>query len=143
MEVDLHKFIWAPCHVCAQLYSLVERPRNSPPPPRIWTRITRALLVRRHLFVTPWFSNFISVICWDRYIGTEAPTLICFSLTYFSLTYFSPDLFLPVLFLIDLFLLGLLLPDLFLPTFLPDLFLPGCFLRYPLLRQRETIRQSI
>ncbi len=32
------------------------RPRN-PPPPCIWTRITRALLVRkdrRYLFVTPW-----------------------------------------------------------------------------------------
>ncbi len=32
------------------------RPRNSLPPPRNWTRITRALLVskdRRHLFVTP------------------------------------------------------------------------------------------
>jgi hypothetical protein len=31
------------------------RPRNSPLAPRIWTRITRALLVskdRRHLFVT-------------------------------------------------------------------------------------------
>ncbi len=40
---------------CAQVYSLAETPQL-PPSPRIWTRITRALLVckdRRHLFVTP------------------------------------------------------------------------------------------
>ncbi len=34
------------------------RPPQLPPSPRIWTRMTRSLLVsqdRRHLFVTPWF----------------------------------------------------------------------------------------
>ncbi len=33
---------------------------TTPPLPRIWTRITRALFVsqdRRHLFVTPWFQD--------------------------------------------------------------------------------------
>ncbi len=58
MEFRSPKFIWAPpCHVmCTQLYSLAETPAT-PPSPRIWTRIMRALLVskdRRHLFVTPW-----------------------------------------------------------------------------------------
>ncbi len=53
------KFIGAPCHVmCAQLYSLFET-AQLPPSPRIWTRITWALLVskeRRHLFVIPCVS---------------------------------------------------------------------------------------
>jgi hypothetical protein len=33
----------------------------TPPSPRIWTRITRVLLVgkdRRHLFVTPWMVGY-------------------------------------------------------------------------------------
>jgi hypothetical protein len=36
----------------------------TPPPPRIWTRITRALLVskdRRHLFVTPWWNLSVAL----------------------------------------------------------------------------------
>jgi hypothetical protein len=52
MEVDLQSLFG----LHAQLYSLAETPQL-PPSPRIWTRITKALLVskdRRHLFVTPW-----------------------------------------------------------------------------------------
>ncbi len=51
MEVDLRSLFGLHVTWCAQLH----RPRN-PPPPRIWTRYTRALLVskdRRHLLVTP------------------------------------------------------------------------------------------
>jgi hypothetical protein len=54
MEVDLKRSMSRDVHRCTHWL----RPRNSPPPsPRIWTRITKALLVskdRRHLFVTPW-----------------------------------------------------------------------------------------
>jgi hypothetical protein len=53
MEV-ISKFIWAPCHV---MRTAVLIATLLPPSPRIWTRFTRALLVRkdrRHLSVTPW-----------------------------------------------------------------------------------------
>jgi hypothetical protein len=56
MEVDLQSLFGLRVTWCAQLFSLAETPQL-PPSPRIWTRITRALLVskdRRHLFVTPW-----------------------------------------------------------------------------------------
>ncbi len=36
MELDLQKFIWAPC---AQLYSSAETPQLPPPSPRIWAHI--------------------------------------------------------------------------------------------------------
>jgi hypothetical protein len=55
MEVDLQSLFGLHVTWCAQLHSLAETPQL-PPSPRIWTRITRALLVRkdrRHLFVTP------------------------------------------------------------------------------------------
>ncbi len=64
MEVDLQSLFglhvtWCALHSCTHWL----RPRNSPPSPRIWIRITRAFLVsqdRRHLFVTPWlFSLFV------------------------------------------------------------------------------------
>jgi|LakMenE18May11ns_1017448.scaffolds.fasta_scaffold9508897_1 hypothetical protein len=47
---------------CAQLYSLAETPQLLLSP-RIWTRITRALLVskvRRHLFETPWSPSSVA-----------------------------------------------------------------------------------
>ncbi len=53
MEVDLQSLFKLHVTCCAQLYSLAPQLR---PSPRIWTCITRALLVskeRRHLFVTP------------------------------------------------------------------------------------------
>ncbi len=56
MEVDLQSLFGLQVTWCVQLYSLAETPQL-PPSPRIWTRITRTLLVskdRRHLFVTPW-----------------------------------------------------------------------------------------
>ncbi len=55
LTVDLQRLFWLHVTWCAQLYSLAET-SQLPPSPRIWTRITRALLViqdRRHLFVTP------------------------------------------------------------------------------------------
>ncbi len=55
MKVDLQSLFGLHVTWCAQLFSLAETPQL-PPSPRIWTRITRALLVskdRRHLFVTP------------------------------------------------------------------------------------------
>jgi hypothetical protein len=56
MEVDLQSLFGLHVTWCAQLYSLAETPQH-PPSPRIWTCITRALLVRKdrwQLFVTPW-----------------------------------------------------------------------------------------
>ncbi len=56
MEVDLQSLFGLHVTWCAQLFSLAEETLQLPPSPRIWTRITRALLVskdRRHLFVTP------------------------------------------------------------------------------------------
>jgi hypothetical protein len=55
MEVDLQSLFGLHLTWCAQLFSLAETPQL-PTSPRIWTRITRVLLVskdRRHLFVTP------------------------------------------------------------------------------------------
>ncbi len=57
MEVDLQSLFGLHVSWCAhsQMFSLAETPQLTPSP-RIWTRITRALLVskdRRHLFVTP------------------------------------------------------------------------------------------
>jgi hypothetical protein len=55
MEVDLQSLFGLHVTLCAHLFSLAET-RQLPPPPRIWTRITRALLVskdRRHLFFNP------------------------------------------------------------------------------------------
>ncbi len=55
MELDLQSLIGLHITWRAQLYSLAETPQLAPSP-RIWTRITRALLVskdRRHLFGTP------------------------------------------------------------------------------------------
>ncbi len=52
IEVDLQSLFGLNVTWCAQLYSLAETTQL----PRIWTRVTRALLVskdRRHLFVTP------------------------------------------------------------------------------------------
>ncbi len=60
MEVDLQSLFGLHATWCAQLYSLAEI-SQLPPSPRIWTRITRASLVRkyrRHLFVTPWYGHF-------------------------------------------------------------------------------------
>ncbi len=62
MEVDLQSLFGLYVTWCAQLYSLAETPQF--PPPRTWTRITRALLVsqdRRHLFVTPWLVVIILI----------------------------------------------------------------------------------
>ncbi len=64
MEVDLQSLFGLHVTWCAQLYSLAETPLLSPSP-RIWTRITRALLVskdRRHLFVTP-YSMVSTSLC--------------------------------------------------------------------------------
>ncbi len=55
MEVELQSLFGLHVTWCALLCSLAETPQL-PPSPRIWTRITRTLLVsedRRHLFVTP------------------------------------------------------------------------------------------
>ncbi len=63
MEVDLQSLFGLHVTWCAHLYSSAETPQL-PPSPRIWTRITRALLVRkdrRHLFVTPCF-----ILCRDE-----------------------------------------------------------------------------
>ncbi len=60
MEIDLQSLFGLHVTWCAQLYSLAGTPQL-PPAPRIWTRITRALLVskdRRHLFVTPWSRRY-------------------------------------------------------------------------------------
>ncbi len=59
MEVNLLSLFGLHVTWCAQLYSLAESPETLqlPPSPRIWSRITRALLVskdRRHLFVSPY-----------------------------------------------------------------------------------------
>ncbi len=56
MEIDLQSKFGLHVTWCVQLYSLAETPAATPLSPRIWTRITRALLVskdRRHLFVPP------------------------------------------------------------------------------------------
>ncbi len=60
MKVDLQSLLGLHVTWCAKLYSLAETPQL-PPSPRIWTRISRALLVskgRRHLFVTSWAHQF-------------------------------------------------------------------------------------
>ncbi len=57
-------FIWAPFHVMCTAVLTGWDPQT---PPRIWTRITRALLVstdRRHLFVTPWYNHMSFTPCW-------------------------------------------------------------------------------
>ncbi len=54
-NIDLHSLFGLHVTWFAQLYSLSETPQR-PPSPRIWTPITRALLVSkdsRHLCVTP------------------------------------------------------------------------------------------
>ncbi len=56
MEEDLQSLFGLHVTWCAQLYSLAETPQLPAVSLRIWTRITRALLVskgRRHLVVTP------------------------------------------------------------------------------------------
>ncbi len=65
MEVDLQILFGLHVTWCAQLCSLAETPQL-PPSPRIWTRITRALLVskdRRHLFVTPLDVRYCRLLC--------------------------------------------------------------------------------
>ncbi len=56
MDVDLQSLLGLHVTWCAQLHSLAEETPQLPHSPRIWTRMTKALLVskdRRHLFVTP------------------------------------------------------------------------------------------
>ncbi len=76
MEVDLQSLFGLHGSWCAQLYSFAETPQL-PPSPCIWTRITRALLVRkdrRHIFVTPWQSLCCILYCtWFQAIYEEDP----------------------------------------------------------------------
>ncbi len=61
MEMDLQGLFGFYVTLSGQLYSLAETPQLPGPSPRIWTRITRALLVRydrRHLFISPCFAAF-------------------------------------------------------------------------------------
>ncbi len=47
------------------VYSCLAETLQLPPSPRIWARITRALLVskdRRHLFLTLWFNRFSVIV---------------------------------------------------------------------------------
>ncbi len=66
MEVDLQSFFGSmsrDVHSCTHWLG-AETPQL-PPSPRVWTRITRALLVskdRRHLFVTPWGLPFHHIL---------------------------------------------------------------------------------
>ncbi len=65
-------------HTPAQLYSLAETPQL-PPSPRIWTRITRTLLVsqdRRHLFVTLCFllDTYPQLICCNNKLKQAGTT---------------------------------------------------------------------
>ncbi len=71
MEVDLQSLFGLHVSWCAQVYSLAKTPQL-PPSPRIWTRITRALLVskdRRHLFVTPWSLLTNSALVYESKCG--------------------------------------------------------------------------
>ncbi len=56
MEVDLHSFFWASCHVMCTAVLIGWDPAPPPSPIRHWDSYMRTLLVsqdRRHLFVTP------------------------------------------------------------------------------------------
>jgi hypothetical protein len=64
------QFIWAPCHMMCTAVLILALTLQLPPPPLIWTRITRALLVskdRRHLFVTPW----VGISTWKKLRGID------------------------------------------------------------------------
>ncbi len=63
------KLIWTLCHVMCTAVLIGWDPAT-PPSPRNWTSITRALLVskdRRHLLVTPWLGRLLLWNFWASF----------------------------------------------------------------------------